>query len=87
MMDLLDEILVTSKNEFILAYKSIELFDLRLKRRNSTFSVCGLFPLNCTFIYTVSYHIITMISLLIQFIADDSRNGVIHDLFGTIQPN
>ena len=52
-MDLLDEILITSRNEFILAYKSIELFDLRLKRRSSVFYVCGLFPLNCTFIYTV----------------------------------
>ncbi|CAH1373076.1 unnamed protein product [Tenebrio molitor] len=66
-MDLLDEILVTSKNEFILAYKSIELFDLRLKRRNSTFSVCGLFPLNCTFIYTMIAGMASYMIYLVQF--------------------
>nr|XP_015840969.1 PREDICTED: uncharacterized protein LOC107399296 [Tribolium castaneum] len=76
-MEIMDEILISFKDDLIVSYKSVELFDLRLKNRNSTFYVCGLFPLNCTFIYTMIAGMASYMIYLVQFTQVQQKDSTV----------
>ncbi|EEZ99398.1 gustatory receptor 174 [Tribolium castaneum] len=77
LMEIMDEILISFKDDLIVSYKSVELFDLRLKNRNSTFYVCGLFPLNCTFIYTMIAGMASYMIYLVQFTQVQQKDSTV----------
>ncbi|CAH1373077.1 unnamed protein product [Tenebrio molitor] len=67
MMELFDDLSTNSTYFYPRFYKSKILLELKVKQTSTSFHVCGLFPLNCSFVYMMIAGLTTYVLYLVQF--------------------